>query len=533
MTIAALVAARAAVDGQRLAVVSTAEGRELSYGELEDSANRIANGLLGLGVQPGDRVACWMATSIAYLQLYLAIIKVGAVIVPTNERYLAAEAEYQFEDCGPRVIVADNERLARLGRGRRELAPTLLIALEDSPPVECSVQFSDLLAASPRPPATAVDPDSPMIIGYTSGTTGFPKGAILTHNGVKALARINAMGNRLPIGSVAIFGGSMSFTASVPAIFMTHLYLSGTIVIVPARDPDVVGQAIQRYRANFTSVAPPLVEEYTRTWAEHPEWIATLRSILQAAGKVSPEKLAPFNEVLQGRLVLGWGMTENCGGLVTATTARDMRRALGGATHLLDSVGRPVPDCVVRVQQPDGTTLPRDGESVGELVFRSSSLMAGYSGRAARDDDSLRDGWYHSGDLGAMDAEGYVYIRERRSDLIVSGGMNVYPSEVERVIAQMSEVAECCVVAVPHPRWGQAVAAVVVRRGGAKLEEADVIEYVRVRLASFKKPTAVAFVDEIPKSVSGKIQRREVAGLFEARQPARQPDGQASREDDL
>ena len=154
--------------------------------------------------------------------------------------------------------------------------------------------------------------------------------------------------------------------------------------------------------------------------------------------------------------------------------------------------------------------------------------MAGYSGRAARDDDSLRDGWYHSGDLGAMDAQGYVYIRERRSDLIVSGGMNVYPSEVERVIAQMSEVAECCVVAVPHQRWGRAVAAVVVRRGGAKLEEADVIEYVRVRLASFKKPTAVVFVDEIPKSVSGKIQRRELAGLFDGSQPG----GQASVEDD-
>lgn len=514
MTIAALVASRAAVDGSRAAVISVAEGRELTYRELDESANRVANGLIGLGVGPGDRIACWMSTSIAYLQLYIAVGKIGAVIVPTNERYVAAEAEYQFEDCDPRVIIADNERLSRLGRDYRDLSPTVLIALEDDPPVECSVRFCDLLAGSSQPPGTVVDPDSPMIIGYTSGTTGFPKGAILTHAGVKALARINAIGNRLPVGSIAIFGGSMSFTASVPAIFMTHLYLSGTVVIVPGREPEVVGRAIQRYGANFASVAPPLVDEYARSWREHPEWISSLRSILQAAGKVSPEKLLPFNEVLQGRLVLGWGMTENCGGLVTVTTARDMRSALGGDTRVLDSVGRPVPDCVVRVQGPDGRVLPRDGESVGELVFRSSSLMTGYWGRAGCHDNSLRDGWYHSGDLGVMDADGYVYIRERRSDLIVSGGMNVYPSEVERVIDQMEQVTESCVVPVPHPRWGQAVAAVIACRPGARLEEQDVIGYVRTRLAGFKKPTRIIFVDEIPKSVSGKIQRWQLAGLF-------------------
>jgi len=171
---------------------------------------------------------------------------------------------------------------------------------------------------------------------------------------------------------------------------------------------------------------------------------------------------------------------------------------------------------VVRVQGPDGQVLPRDGESVGELVFRSSSLMTGYWGRAGRADSSLRDGWYYSGDLGVMDGEGYAYIRERRSDLIVSGGMNVYPSEVERVIGQLDAVAECCVVPVPHPRWGQAVAAVIARRPGSQLAEQEVIDHVRARLASFKKPTQVAFVAQIPKSVSGKVQRRQLAELFEA-----------------
>ena len=131
MTIASLVAARAASDGGRIAVISVPEAREVSYGELDSSANRIANSLIGLGVRPGDRIACWMATSVAYLQLYLAVVKIGAVIVPTNERYLAEEAEYQFQDCDPRVIVADNERLARFGRGSRELAPTVLIGIDD------------------------------------------------------------------------------------------------------------------------------------------------------------------------------------------------------------------------------------------------------------------------------------------------------------------------------------------------------------------------------------------------------------------
>jgi acyl-CoA synthetase (AMP-forming)/AMP-acid ligase II len=211
-------------------------------------------------------------------------------------------------------------------------------------------------------------------------------------------------------------------------------------------------------------------------------------------------------DVVGDRYLEGWGMTENSGGLLTATTRTDIRGE-SGALDVLASTGQPVMDTLVEVTDDDGNPLAHDGETVGELVAMAPTLFNGYWKRPEATAQAFRDGWWRTGDLGAIDAAGYVYVSDRRTDLVVSGGMNVYPSEVEACILRLPGVRECTVFGLPHDRWGQAVTAAVVCAPGAALTQAQVVAHCRANLASFKKPTAVHFMRELPRTTSGKVRR--------------------------
>ena len=482
----------------RTAVVSVPEGRALTYAELDEVTDRVGSALLGLGLGPGHRLACWLRTGLPYLELYLAAAKVGVVVVPVNERFLAADSA--FAAAVEQLGLDGGVRLVEVGGA--EIPGAL--------PYE---RLREGAAGRPGPPPGV---DDLVLLGYTSGTTGFPKGAEITHRGLLNINRSNALAYRLPMASVGLYTGSMSFTATVPAFLLTHLFLAGTVVLGGSREPEVVTAQVAEHGANYLSVPPPMVDEYAAAFRRHPDRIRTLSSVLQGAGKVPADKLLGLNESLSGRLVLGWGMTENSGGLATATSARDHARALAGEPELLETVGTAVPGTVVRAVGPDGAELPRDGTSVGELTIEGPALMAGYWRNEAATARALRGGAYHSGDLGTVDADGYVRIVDRRDDLIVSGGMNVYPSEVERVLRDLAGVADVAVVGVPHERWGQAVvAAVVPSTRSPRLGEDDVVAYCRSTLAGFKKPVRVLLVPELPRTVAGKVARPEVRKLFE------------------
>ncbi|HEY4409794.1 MAG TPA: AMP-binding protein, partial [Acidimicrobiia bacterium] len=243
------------------------------------------------------------------------------------------------------------------------------------------------------------------------------------------------------------------------------------------------------------------------------------------ASKAEPRRLAALAAVIGDRFVEGWGMTENSGGLVTATTRADITGDTAAA-DLFASAGRAVPESVVEVVDGDGQPLPHDGSSVGELVVRSPALLTGYWNNPAATAAALHDGWYRSGDLGYLDPAGYVYLTDRRTDLIVTGGMNVYPSEVERCLAALPGVRECAVVGVPHDRWGQTVTAAVVAHPEAALTEAAVVDHCRRHLAGFKKPTAVVFLDGLPRTPNLKVARAELRRLLSERLQAA-PSGRA------
>lgn len=499
---------------ERIAV-KVRDGREVSYAELDERTDRLANALLGLGLARGDRVGAWLGDSVEYVELYLALAKAGLIMVPVNARLRTAEAAHPLSDAGVRALFFDRS-IAGDVTELDCLDGAELVAVDGAEADVEARAYEALLAAGAPVAPPAPDHDDVYIIGYTSGTTGKPKGAMLTHRSVLALARLNAISYHLPLYGTGALTGSMSFVATVPAHFITHLLLGGTLVIMGRWDVESLIDTIERERATFTYIPSPLIVDFCEVARRDPARWSSLESVLHSASRAAPEKLRLLAEVVGGRFVEGLGMTENSGGLITATTRQDVEGSTQ-AKDLFSSAGRAVAESAVRLVDPEsGEPAPHDGETIAELAIASPALMDGYWHLPEATAKALVDGWYRTGDLAAIDPAGYVYIAERRTDLIVSGGMNVYPTEVEDLIRTMDGVADVAVVGLPHERWGQSVVAAVIPDPGVSLDPEAVIEHCRLGLATYKKPTSVRFLEDLPRTVSLKVRRSEVRKMLEA-----------------
>ncbi|NHU47049.1 AMP-binding protein [Rhodococcus sp. A14] len=513
VTIAECVDEHASRQPDHLALVSP-DGCTRTYAELSHTARALARSLTRLGAAPGDRIAALVDDGIEYVELYIAAARLGAVVVPINTRLTPAEASVLVADCTPRILVwSANHSNITSGLPVTDAVSVVIGAIPDDAPIG-TVRFDTLVREGGTLPqvTVAVDADDAFIIGYTSGTTGRPKGAVMTHRSVAAIAESNNRAYRLPERSVCALTGSMSFVATVPAHVLTHLRFGGMVVILGKWSVPQLIDIIERYRVTFTYIPSPLIDQFAGEAASSPTRIASLRSVLHSASKAGPDKLRTLYGVLGDTLIEGLGMTENSGGLVTATRPGDFEPT-GPAADPFASVGRSVEGTELKVVDENGAELPRDGSAIGEIIVRSSSLMRGYWNMPEATAAALVDGWYHTGDLGSIDAAGFVYVSDRRTDLIVSGGMNVYPSEVESTVAGHPAVAECAVVGAPHPRWGQSVVAVVALHDGAALTLAELQDHCRRTLASYKKPTRLEIVESLPRTTSLKVRRNVVRDL--------------------
>lgn len=481
-------------------------GPRRSYAELHERTNRMATALLDAGIVPGTRVAIWLGNCLEYLDTYLACAKAGLVVVQLNIRHTAYEVAHQLADSGAVVLVFGDETADRVGQldGRDNFRLRVTTGVAPAG----AVTMAELLARGrdemPPPPAD----DDLLVIGYTSGTTGFPKGALLTHRSVGTLGQTNAIVNRYPMAGTMIFGMSLSFTATIPSHVLTHLYVGGTTVILTEWDTATLVDAIEEHRGTFTILPTPAIPDFCAIVERDPGRVQTLVSVLHSASKAPPEYLDRLVAAIGPRLVEGWGMTENSGGLLTATSASDYTDP---DRDIYSSAGRAAPDVVLRLVDELERPLPHDGVAVGQIVAHSASLAVGYWNNPAATAATFRDGWYFTGDLGRIDPDGYVYIMDRRPDLIVRGGMNIYPSELERVILGHPGVREVAVVAEDHPRWGQTPVAWVV--GDPELVTAEsILDRCREQLAGYKRPDRVVVVDELPRNASGKVVRHLLRG---------------------
>jgi long-chain acyl-CoA synthetase len=488
------------------------EDRMATYREFGEQVDGSARKLAALGVRKGDRVAVWMLNSPEYLDLFFSIAMAGGIIVPLNTRWHINDMVFALRDSEARFLFVD-DRFAEQAAQVRELAPELEAVLFWGAG-ECPAEAVDFRLAEPADHVVFEEPheDDVVSIFYTSGTTGGPKGAMLTHRNVYA----NTVHSILPPWG---FNSDFVYLHAPP---MFHLADAGSIhglTLVGARhcfiatfDPEAVLQAIQRYRITHVVLVPTMVNMVIN----HPRFAEyDLSSVKRVTYGASPMPLPLLKQAMEklpgSQFAQGYGMTEvAC--ILTVLSAED--HGLEHTDRRLQSAGKPVTGVEIRVVDNDDHDVPV-GE-VGEVIARGPNVMKGYWKRPEVNAEVLRGGWMHTGDLGCFDEQGFLYILDRKKDMIKTGSENVYSPEVESVVCAHPAILEAAVIGVPDPKWGETIRAVVVPRPGAALTGDELIAWCRGRLTAFKCPTSVVITDVLPKGGTGKVQKGVLRERFGA-----------------
>lgn len=484
-------------------IAVTSRGRQRTFAEVIDQGWRLANVLRDRGLRPGDLVAALLEDRVESLEVYVGLALGGYTAVHVNDRLTASEVDYVLTDSGASALV-HTDGVSGVA-AQLESAPglTAWLAIGGSTPDGAESFETALAAASATPLASDVGPEDIALIGYTSGTTGFPKGVLVTHRAVVCCIRLVPFAYRLPLQGHAAFPGGWSFVSGLWGVIFPHFYTGGTVSFIPGATPEEWGAHMAENGSTFTLGLTPLIPGLLKAIESRPEVLSTLQSVLHSGGPLPPELAVDLVGVIGDRLVETWGMTEVVGP-ITITNRSDWT-GHSAATDIFSSVGRALPTARVRVVGLDGQEVA-PGE-VGELVISADTMFSGYHGQPEKTAAALRDGEYFTGDLGHQDEAGYVYVTGRSQELIISGGANVYPAEVERVLLLMDEIADAAVFGQPDERWGEAVSAAVVVREGSEVTEDDVRAFARERLAGYKKPVHIYFVDLLPRNASMKVMK--------------------------
>jgi fatty-acyl-CoA synthase len=513
---------RSPKSGTKTAVI--AGSRELSYADLAQRAARLANALRDRGVGKGDRVAYLGENDPSFLETLFAAGLLGAVFVPLNTRLAPPEIQFQLQDSGA-VVLVHAATLARLaGCGAVETAVHSRIVVADGGPGEAGAAadgggtdagaggaraeaFEDVLASgSPLAPEVAVGLDDAAMILYTSGTTGSPKGALLTHGNITWNCINVLVDFDFSATDVALMISPMFHVASLDMGVLPTLLKGGTVVLEAKFDPRRTLELIQRHRATTISGVPTTYQML----CEHPDWDTTdLSSLnkLTCGGSAVPMRVLEAYELRGLRFSNGYGMTETAPGATTLPAARSRDKAgSSGLPHFFTDVR------VADPMDPDaGTAAPG---AVGEIQIKGPNVIREYWNRPDASAESYTpDGWFKSGDMGYKDPEGFVFISDRLKDMIISGGENIYPAEVEQAIAELDAVGSVAVIGVPDEKWGEVPRAVVLLRDGATLTEGQLRDHLEGRLARYKIPKSVVFVAEMPRTASGKIRKADLRKL--------------------
>jgi acyl-CoA synthetase (AMP-forming)/AMP-acid ligase II len=482
-------------------------GRRLSYREAVARANRMANALLGAGLAKGDRFAVLSKNSIEAALLYYAGSKAGAVPVPLNYRLAPPEWSYILRDAGARVLFAQGALGEALAPVRGELAELRRCVALDAAPAGWEPLDAFLAAAPDTDPGCDVTPEDDVYQMYTSGTTGRPKGAVLTHRAVTAQLHQASLAFGAQPGDRALIVAPLYHAAAAVTSFVT-VQTGGTLWIQEDFVPAAVVKALSEDRIALALLVPAMIQFCLVGVPDVAERrYDALRLIVYGASPISEQTLRRAIDVFGCEFLQGYGMTETTAA-ATYLFPADHRRAMAGETRLLLSAGRPLLGTELRIVDEEDRPLPPG--AVGEVAVRGPQLMRGYWNLPGPSAEALRGGWMHTGDAGSLDAEGYLFIQDRVKDMIVSGGENVYPREVEEVLFQHPAVADVAVIGVPDERFGEAVKAIVVLKQGERASAEALLDFCKGRLGGYKRPKSVEFMEELPRNPSGKVLKKDL-----------------------
>jgi len=496
---------RALLNPDNEALFDVWASKRFTYAELNDRTNQVVNAISPM-VKKGDRVALLMMNSHEFISAFFAIAKLGAVVVPLNWRLVPDELEFILKDSGSTVLFYSEEFLPSVAelhsRGNKtDVAHWIHTGSNDTKP-PFAKGFNEIVDPSPstEPNITAWDDDM-LYIMYTSGTTGLPKGVMHTHNTqMEALVTLNATSdfcigdrylNPMPLFHVG---------ALTPAI--TTAYRGLAHVLMRAFDPVKTWELVRDEKITNALLVPAMLGACRMVYDPSTHDHSTLRWFLSGAAPV-PKALIEVYADMGIEIHQVYGLTETCGP-ACLTTPEDALRKAG-------STGKAFFHTDVKIVRPDGREC--DTDEPGEVIIRGGHIMTGYWNRPDATAEAIRDGWFYSGDVATRDEEGFIWIQDRLKDMIISGGENIYPAELENVILGNPGVADVAVIGVPHEKWGETPLAVVVKKDPA-LDEASVLSHCDGKLAKFKMPTAVRFVDAIPRNASGKALKRDLRLQF-------------------
>ncbi len=485
-------------------------GHTTTWGELDRRVTALAGALQRRGVQFGDRVLVLMLTRTEFIESVLAANRLGAIAVPVNFRMTPPEIAFLVADCEARVVITESV-LAPVAVAVRALDPTLstVIVAGTTDDLADLEGYEDLVAEpGPAPVPVDIPDDSPALIMYTSGTTGRPKGAVLTHTNLTGQALTHLFTSGADLNNDIGFIGVPLFHIAGIGNMITGLLLGLPTVLYPlgAFDPGALLDVLEAEKVTGIFLVPAQWQAVCAAQRAAPRNLR-LRVLSWGAAPASDTLLRDMAETFPGANILAaFGQTE-MSPVTCMLLGQDAIRKLG-------SVGRVIPTVSARVVDENMNDVPRG--QVGEIVYRAPTLMAGYWNNPAATAEAFAGGWFHSGDLVRQDDEGYVWVVDRKKDMIISGGENIYCAEVENVLAGHPAIAEVAVIGRPHPKWGEVPVAVVAlgAAGAARLTLAELDEYLGGRLARYKHPKALEIVDALPRNPSGKVLKTELRNRF-------------------
>lgn len=471
-----------------------------TYAELRSRALSLARALRERGAQPGDRIAAHLLNRGETFELYFACAYAGLTFVPISWRLAMHEVRQIVTDCNP-VIVFTQSEVAQVANDGCTGVNTILITLPDD---SSGDEYEAMASGAPIPPP--FDRTDPHLILYTSGTTGQPKGVMLSHSNITWFAFQQATRYRSMDSSMVMLIVSPTFnTAGVNEQSIPTFLVGGTVVVFPSREWSARRMVahIDHHQVTHSIVYPSMMEPLLHADGEEPIHLDSVKFLLTGGENVPPGTLTRFRRRWPHiDVMIAYGGTEN--GAPTTIMNEDL-------DHHPGSVGRVTLGYALRVQDAEGHPVPQG--VVGEIWVAGGSVVSGYWNAPELTASVIRDGWINTGDVGLLDPEGYVYLRGRSRDLIISKGQNIYPAEIENVLSERDDLIEFAVVGVPDDEYGEAVCAVLVVKPEHAVTATEVVDFVRQRIASYKKPRHVVFVDRLPRNAGNKVLKAETTEI--------------------